>query len=85
MLENNNQKVDGDRKRVQKTKEELQGFPTVPVPLENSHGTQRTVNLKFETWISKGFTWIGTQQTHIPVHVVECLVSLVSLASLAKQ
>ena len=53
------------KKRVQKPKEETQGFPTVPVPLANSLATQRTVDLKFGFWIFSGFTWFATQLTHI--------------------
>ena len=65
MVKNNNQKVNSVRKRVQKVNEETQGFPTVPVSLANSHGAQRTVDLKFEIWIFSGFTWFATQLTHI--------------------
>ena len=65
LVKNGDQKVKPAKKRVQKPKEETQGFPTVPVPLANSLATQRTVDLKFEIWIFSGFTWFATQLTHI--------------------
>ena len=67
MVKNGDQKTKSAKKRVQKPKEETQGFPTVPVLLANSLATQRTVDLKFEILIFSGFTWFATQLhvTHI--------------------
>ena len=65
LVKNDSQKANSIKKRVSKTKEETQGFPTVPVPLANSLATQRTVDLKFEILFFSGFTWFATQLTHI--------------------